>query len=62
MDAIKQNLILKARTQHHSIYPCGSRKSLDDCFTVDHGRILFWFNTDDMSTHVVTSDVLAQAA
>jgi hypothetical protein len=36
------------------IAPCPTRETLEDCFTVENNYIMFWFNTDDQSTHVIT--------
>jgi hypothetical protein len=59
MDQIRENLINQARRQFAAIYPCGVKKSLADCFTQHNNRIVFWFNTEDHSTHALMSDMIA---
>lgn len=61
MSAIKTNLIEKALNLHKRIYPCRGRYSLEDCFTFEKGRVIFWFNTDDHSTHMLVAPVEAMA-
>lgn len=55
MTILKRNLIHQALMLHGNISPCGSRAALDDCFTEDFGQIMFWFNTCDNSTHMVSA-------
>lgn len=57
MNQIKQKLIETALQRHEKIYPCISRRTLDECFTLEGGRVLFWFNTEDHSTHIISADV-----
>ena len=57
MDRVKLDLIQKALRHHKKIYPCGSRSSLGECFTVHGGRMTLWYNTEDGSTHVMTRPV-----
>jgi hypothetical protein len=30
--------------QTSSIYPCGDKKSLYECFTIERDMIIFWYN------------------
>ncbi|MBD3390396.1 MAG: hypothetical protein GF418_00140 [Chitinivibrionales bacterium] len=53
MNELKKKMIAEARRQHRVIYPCASHQSLDDCFTVERNSVIFWFNTEDQSTHLV---------
>ena len=57
MNDLKKKMILKARQQYNRIYPCSSKKNFGDSFTVEENRILFWFNTPDKSTHVLTQEL-----
>ena len=50
-------LIKDARKKHGKIYPCGSKKSFGDCFTVQDNKLYFWFDTPDRSTHVLEKEV-----
>ena len=45
-------LIAKAKTKYGQIAPCGMKKHFSDCFSIDNGELLFWFNTVDNSTHI----------
>ncbi len=60
MNDIKAHLIEQARREYRRIFPCARRGDLDECFTVEGNKILFWFNTDDDSTHMVTGDMHAR--
>ena len=51
MNELKRHMIIKAREQYSSIVPCSTKDNLTDCFTVENGRLLFWFNTEDHSTY-----------
>jgi hypothetical protein len=57
MNEKKAQLIEQARRQYRRIFPCSTNRDLDDCFTIEGSKVLFWFNTDDDSTHMVTSDM-----
>jgi hypothetical protein len=47
-------MIAEARKKHgDGITPCTSKSSLHDCFTVENGRVIFWYNTPDGSTHTI---------
>lgn len=55
MNEIKYTLIGKAIEQYVDIYPVLTRKHLRDCFTTEGDLLVFWFNTSDETTHVITS-------
>ncbi|MBD3317130.1 MAG: hypothetical protein GF344_15195 [Chitinivibrionales bacterium] len=57
MAAIRRKLIEQARTKYGTIHPCGRCGVFDRCFTISGNRLLFWFNTEDDSTHLVTADL-----
>jgi hypothetical protein len=57
MNEIKYKLILEARDRFKKIYPCGNNKDLIDCFTRMGNLLVFWFNTEDKSTHLMTHPV-----
>ena len=59
MQEIKQLLIRKAKTTHKKIYPCKGKSRLDDCFTVEGKKIIFWFNTEDCNTHTLSAPLTA---
>lgn len=54
---IPLHLIDKAIDKHGTIYPCANMVYLTDCFTNYDGKWIFWYNTEDNSTHVVTEEV-----
>lgn len=60
MEPTRQKLIEQAKRRFRSIHPCGSKATLEDCFTVQDENILFWFNTDDQTTHVLKSHELTE--
>jgi hypothetical protein len=53
------DLIDKAKEKHGVIYPCGRTSGWTDCFTLFKGKLHFWFNTDDHSTHVEIEEFVA---
>ncbi|MCW8965134.1 MAG: hypothetical protein OQK82_00395 [Candidatus Pacearchaeota archaeon] len=55
MNEIKYTLIGQAIEQYTDIYPVVTKKKLRDCFTTEGDLLMFWFNTSDESTHVITS-------
>ncbi len=55
MDVVQDKLINEALDLHEEIYPCGSKRSILDCFTVEDSKMLFWFNTADHSTHLLSA-------
>jgi hypothetical protein len=57
MSELQNKLIKEAREIYHQIFPCSSKRRLEDCFTIMDNKYLFWFNTADRSTHVVTGEL-----
>ena len=60
----KRKLISEAFRKFQQIKPIGKAKSFCDprCFTTGHGRIyggklIFWFETLDGSTHIITEGI-----
>lgn len=53
MNEMKIKLISQARTTFNKIYPCGKKTEIGECFTEIGNRLLFWFNTEDQSTHLM---------
>ncbi|MBD3344588.1 MAG: hypothetical protein GF401_05960 [Chitinivibrionales bacterium] len=49
----KKLLIKAAKKRHGSIRPVANVKDLDESFTTHHDALLFWYNTDDGSTHIL---------
>ncbi len=57
MNRIKKDLMAAARQQYNKIFPCGSMDRVEDGFTVEGKLLLFWFNTEDNSTHLLTQEI-----
>ncbi len=55
-NAREKALIKKAIEKYGVIRPSGTKTSFKECFTSDAGKLVFWFNTEDDSTHVVIED------
>lgn len=57
MNELKTNMISKAVELYSSIYPVKTKRELAECFTTEGNLLVFWFNTADESTHVITSQI-----
>ena len=57
MEEQKKLLIEKAINKHDKIYPCGKCSSLQECFTMQGDQLLFWYNTEGGSTHVISGQL-----
>lgn len=58
MEDIKRELRQEAEEKHGKIYPPGKMTKLDDCYTVEKDKLLFWFNPEkDQTTRVITRDL-----
>jgi len=55
MDKTKKQLIEKALRTYKRIFVIPNRSSFDECFTREEDSLLFWFNTEDKTTHVLIS-------
>ncbi|MBD3420977.1 MAG: hypothetical protein GF398_12730 [Chitinivibrionales bacterium] len=53
MGSVQSEMIKKAIIKHKRIFPCKNKQHLHECFTRHKNKILFWFNTDDETTHVI---------
>ena len=58
MGELEKRLIRRAIHKHKKIFPCARRRSLEACFTREKDRLLFWYNTKDRSTHVVSAKIM----
>jgi hypothetical protein len=57
MDTVRmRRMIRRARQKFKKIYPCSPEQEFDRCFTIEGEKLLFWFNTDDCSTHLLISE------
>jgi hypothetical protein len=57
MNEREMRLYQQAIAKHHTIYPCRQKKTFQECFTISGGRLLFWYNTEDHSTHIMIDEV-----
>jgi hypothetical protein len=57
MSNLKKIMIKKAKNRYKKILPCGKKANFEDCFTVEKNKLLFWFNTEDQSTHVESTEL-----
>jgi hypothetical protein len=48
----QSKLIERAKTKYGAIYPCHGKSQWNECFTWENGRVIFWFNSRDHSTHI----------
>jgi hypothetical protein len=53
MNKIQERMIKKALGVHKRIFPCKGKSHFDECFTVEGRKIIFWFNTEDQTTHII---------
>jgi len=54
---IGRKMFQQALTKFSHIYPCADKTAFSDCFTRVRNHYLFWFNTDDKSTHVIKAEI-----
>ena len=57
MNELQDELIKTAVTQYRRIFPCGNKSNIEDGFTVEGHHLLFWFNTEDNSTHLLSREI-----
>ena len=55
MNQTKEDLIRRARETYRDIAPCSTKRDFSECFTTEGNNILFWFNTADKTTHMMTA-------
>ena len=53
MDSSQEELFKKAVALHGKIEPTRSRKTLDECFTTEDSKLIFWFNDETGTTKVL---------
>ena len=57
MNELKDIMISKAVEKYSDIYPVITKRDLGECFTTEGNMLVFWFNTADESTHVLTTRI-----
>ncbi|MBN1756935.1 MAG: hypothetical protein JW863_01370 [Chitinispirillaceae bacterium] len=50
-------MISKAVEKYTDIYPLVTKRDFGECFTTEGNILVFWFNTADESTHVLTTRI-----
>jgi hypothetical protein len=61
MSRIQEKLIENAIETFHEIFPCSSKGSFKECFSIFDRKYLFWFNTADHSTHLMTAELAEES-
>ena len=56
MEEEKKILIEIAKKNHEKIFPCAG-KPWNECFTVYGDQLILWFNTEDKTTRVISSEL-----
>ena len=54
----KIELIQLAYRRYKNIEPCGTQESFAECFTKSDDELMFWFNTEEGSTRLVTTSMI----
>jgi|GEM_PF-1625592 hypothetical protein len=60
MTDLETKLMKRAAAIHDRIFPCASQHGFDQCFTREEGKLYFWYNTGDDSTHLLVADALGR--
>ncbi len=58
MTSVKDKMIKRAVQEYGKIFPCGELEKLNECFTQTKEAMLFWFNTEDNSTHLLKESII----
>jgi hypothetical protein len=56
MERLKEQLVQKAIRLHGQISPAGRKASLEDCFTFEDSRVVFWFNDRSGNTRALVQE------
>ena len=59
MDNSGEELLRKAVALHGRILPTRTRKSLEECFTTEDSKLIFWFNDETGTTKVLIKEETA---
>jgi hypothetical protein len=52
MSKKQKRMIIRALRRNGRIFPCATRANLRECFSCFEDSLIFWYNTQDGSTHV----------
>jgi hypothetical protein len=53
MKEIKERMVQQAVAQYRSIFIPPHKTSFSECFSFENNTLIFWFNTEDHSTHLL---------
>ena len=56
MDNNKEELLKKAMALHGKIEPTRTRRTLEECFTTEDSKLIFWFNDETGTTKVLVKE------
>jgi hypothetical protein len=56
MDNNKEELLKKAMALHGKIEPTRTRRTLEECFTTEDSKLIFWFNDENGTTKVLVQE------
>jgi hypothetical protein len=56
MDTNKEELLKKAMAIHGRIEPTRTRRTLEECFTTEDSKLIFWFNDETGTTKVLVQE------
>jgi hypothetical protein len=56
MDTNKEELLKRALALHGKIEPTRTRKTLEECFTTEDSKLIFWFNDETGTTKVLVQE------
>jgi hypothetical protein len=56
MDNSKEELLRKAMALHGRIEPTSTRRTLEECFTTEDSKLIFWFNDETGTTKVLVQE------
>lgn len=57
MKELHDILIQSAQEKYQRIHPCSDKDTFGECFTTEDNILMFWFNTEDNSTHVIATTI-----
>jgi hypothetical protein len=56
MNNSKRELLKRALALHGRIQPTCTRRTLEECFTTEDSKLIFWFNDETGTTKVLMED------
>jgi len=56
MDTYKEELLKRAMAIHGRIEPTRTRRTFEECFTIEDSKLIFWFNDETGTTRVLVQE------